>query len=275
MARRLLISALIQVSDVCWRRVFSFFRCALSASRRAFSAASRVRDGHAGSSAFSSRAAPMAARVRASMRSVLALQPDPPRCPVRTRLAALTVRRDGLMDQLKKEKTRLHQAMDSFVRKDIRSMILVLEGRIKKIEAEITRQIAEDEHLSRLDAQLQSAPGIGKVISALLIARLPELGQVNRRAIASLAGLAPHAHDSGYMKGKRRIWGGRSEVRSALYLAAFVASQHDPDIKAERTRLQTAGKPFKVTIIALARRLLTRLNAMIKENRIYRLKHEN
>ena len=217
----------------------------------------------------------MAAGVRASMRSVLALQPDPPRCPVRTRLAALTVRRDGLMDQLKKEKTRLHQAMDSFVRKDIRSMILVLEGRIKKIEAEITRQIAEDEHLSRLDAQLQSAPGIGKVISALLIARLPELGQVNRRAIASLAGLAPHAHDSGYMKGKRRIWGGRSEVRSALYLAAFVASQHDPDIKAERTRLQTAGKPFKVTIIALARRLLTRLNAMIKENRIYRLKHEN
>ena len=171
---------------------------------------------------------------------------------------------------LKKEKTRLQQTSDAWIRADIKSLLLVLERRVKKIEAEIDSAIKANADLTRLDNQLQSAPGIGKIVSAVLIGKLPELGRANRRQIASLAGLAPHAHNSGYMKGKRRIWGGRKEIRSALYIAAFIASRKDPEMIAERARMQKAGKPFKVVIIALARRLLTRLNSMVKEDRNYR-----
>ena len=106
----------------------------------------------------------------------------------------------------------------------------------------------------------------------MLIARLPELGRLDRRAIAALAGLAPHACESGQKIGKRRIWGGRSDVRRALYLAAFIASRRDPELKAFRARLQTAGKCFKAAIIATARKLLTNLNAVIADNRDYEIR---
>ena len=211
------------------------------------------------------------ARTLALMGEALRLEADAPQCPARRRLASLNARRDALKAHVKKEKTRLHQAEDSWIRADIKSLLIVLERRVKKVETEIAKQIAEDDRLTRLNEQLCSAPGIGKIVSAVLIGKLPELGQVNRRAIASLAGLAPHAHDSGYMKGKRRIWGGRKEVKSALYIAAFIASRKDPEMMAERARMQAAGKPFKVVIIALARKLLTRLNAMVKEGRNYRM----
>lgn len=210
------------------------------------------------------------ARTLASMGEALKLEADPPVCPARRRLASLNARRDGLKAHVKKEKTRLQQTDDAWIKADIKSLLVLLERRVKKIEAEIANQIAASEELKVLDEQLRSAPGVGRVVSAVLIGKLPELGHVNRRAIASLAGLAPHAHDSGYMKGKRRIWGGRREVRSALYIAAFIASRKDPEMKAERTRMQAAGKPFKVVIIALARKLLTRLNSMVRERRNYR-----
>lgn len=210
------------------------------------------------------------ARVLAHMGAALQLTPDIPLCPARERLAALNARRSGLIDHLKKEKTRLRQTTDAFIRSDIRSLITVLERRMKKIEIAIKDQISAHETLTIVDTRLRSAPGVGKVTSAVLIAKLPELGAVNRRVIASLAGLAPHACDSGYMRGKRRIWGGRKEIRSALYLAAFIASRNDPEWKAERARMQAAGKPFKVIIIALARKLLTRLNAMMREQRNYK-----
>lgn len=210
------------------------------------------------------------ARTLAAMGAALGLQADEPACPARTRLAALNARRDALKAHVKKEKTRLQQTSDAWIRADIKSLLAVLERRVLKVEAEIASEIKANDDLAQLDSQLQSAPGVGKIVSAVLIGKLPELGQVNRRAIASLAGLAPHAHDSGYMKGKRRIWGGRKEVKSALYIAAFIASRKDPEMMAERARMQKGGKPFKVTIIALARKLLTRLNAMVKDGRNYR-----
>ena len=112
-------------------------------------------------------------------------------------------------------------------------------------------------------------PGIGPVLAAGLIARLPELGRLDRRAIASMAGLAPHACDSGTMRGRRRIWGGRADVRRMLYIAAFVASRYDPRLRTFRTRLQDAGKPFKLAIIATARKPLTILNAMLRDGTDY------
>lgn len=207
--------------------------------------------------------------VLAVMGRALALSPTPPPDPARTRLAALVARREDLVDQAAREANRLKQAGDAFVRADIASLIRVLKGRIAKVETEITAQIASDETLAATEQRLRSAPGIGPVTAASLLARLPELGRVSRGAIANLAGLAPHACDSGQMRGQRHIWGGRKQVRKSLYQAAFIATRFDPALKALRERLEAAGKPFKVAIIAVARILLTHLNAIVRDSRNY------
>ena len=206
----------------------------------------------------------------AFMGRALELSPTPPPDPARIRLAALVARREDLVDQAVREANRLKRASDTFVRADIASLIRVLKGRIEKVETEIAAQIASDPTLAATEQRLRSAPGIGPVTAASLLARLPELGHVSRGAIANLAGLAPHACDSGQMRGQRHIWGGRKDVRKSLYQAAFIASRYDPALKALRTRLEAAGKPFKVAIIAVARILLTQLNAIVREQRNYR-----
>lgn len=209
------------------------------------------------------------AGVLARMGRALDLAPTPPPDPARTRLAALMARRDDLVEEAGREANRLRQARDRFVRADIASLIRVLKNRIARIETEIAGLIASEAHLAQTEKRLRSAPGIGPITAASLIARLPELGRVSRGAIANLAGLAPHACDSGLMRGQRHIWGGRKEVRKSLYQAAFIASRYDPALKALRKRLEDAGKPFKVAIIAVARMLLTQLNAIIREERNY------
>lgn len=205
----------------------------------------------------------------ARMGAALGVKPGLKRNPAVDRLAMLAARRDSLVEQRKQEKQRLHQATDKYIRSDIASHIALLTRRVEKIEAEIKAHIAAHEALAGRDRQLQSAPGVGKTVAATLIAKLPELGSLDRRAIANLAGLAPHACDSGQMRGKRMVWGGRADVRRALYAAAFIASRRNPELKAYREKLESAGKPFKVAIIAAARRLLVQLNCMIRENRNY------
>lgn len=209
------------------------------------------------------------ARVLAAMGRALELAPTPPPDPARARLAALVARREELVDHAAREAKRLKQATDPFVRADMTSLIRLLKTRIRKAEAEIAKHIAAHDQLATTEQRLRSAPGIGEVTAASLVARLPELGHVSRSAIANLAGLAPHACDSGLMRGQRHIWGGRKDVRKTLYQAAFIASRYDPALKALRKRLQDAGKPFKVAIIAVARILLTQLNAIIREQRNY------
>jgi len=212
------------------------------------------------------------AAILARMGAALELSPDKPRDDDTDRLAMLIGRRDALIEQRKQEKQRLHQCTDAFIKKDIASHIMLLSRRIKKMEAAIDAHIDTHEHLAQRNTQLLSVPGVGKVVAATLLAKLPELGQVCRRAIANLAGVAPHACDSGHMRGKRMIWGGRKEVRRAMYLAGFNASRSDPEIKRYRQKLQDAGKPFKVAIIAVARRLIVQINAMIKEGRTYEIR---
>jgi len=209
------------------------------------------------------------AALLARMGAALALKADPPRDKTADRLAMLTARRDALVEHRKQEKQRLQQATDRFIVRDIASLITLLSRRIAKLEAEIAAHIANHDHIRTRNEQLRSVPGVGPVVAATLLAKLPELGRINRRAIANLAGLAPHACDSGHMRGKRMIWGGRSEVRRALYAAAFIASRCDPGLKAYRQKLDAAGKPFKVAIVACARRLLTQINAMIRDGRTY------
>jgi len=210
------------------------------------------------------------AAMLAEMGRALRLKPSPLRAQERVRLAELMARRDDLSDMLRREANRIKQARDAWVRKDIKAMLRVLKRRLARVEAEISAQIEADETLARDAARLQSMPGIGPILAASLVARLPELGRLDRRAIASLAGLAPHACDSGVFRGKRRIWGGRAEVRRSLYLAGFIASRYDPRLRAFRKRLEDAGKPTKVAIVAVARKLLTILNAMFRDDKDYR-----
>ena len=210
------------------------------------------------------------ARVLAEMGRALALRPTPPADPGRARLAGLMGRRDDLGAMLRAEMARLRQARDASVRRDIGSMITLLRRRIGKLEAEIAAVIGADEALSDRSRLLRTMPGVGPLLAASLLARLPELGRLDRRAIASLAGLAPHACDSGRFRGKRRIWGGRAEVRRTLYLAGFIASRYDPALRAFRRKLQEVGKPAKLAIVACARKLLTVLNAMLRDQREHR-----
>ena len=147
----------------------------------------------------------------------------------------------------------------------MRGLIRILETRVKKLDTKIDSVIAQDEKQHQDFKRLQSVPGVGPKVARTLIIDLPELGKIDRRRISSLAGLAPYSKDSGQRYGSRRIHGGRAAPRTALYLAALVGSRFNPVLKAMYDRLVEAGKPKKLALIAVARRLLTILNAIVRD----------
>ena len=161
------------------------------------------------------------------------------------------------------ERQRLQMAT-AMVRPGLEAVITFLRSQIDDVEGQMREHVRK--HFSELDALLRSANGIGPIASAMLIADLPELGRLDRRAIAALVGLAPMASDSGRSRGHRFIKGGRFELRRILYMAAFVAARHNPVIKSFYARLIAAGKPPKVALVACMsmRKLLTILNAMVR-----------
>ena len=140
----------------------------------------------------------------------------------------------------------------------------VPDRRIKDLEQRIKIQIDSDEALAETVAVLRSVPGIGLVACAMLIAEMPELGQISGEQAAALAGLAPVARDSGQMRGKRMIGGGRMALRCVLYQAALVASIHNKDLKVFADRLRKEGKPHKLVVTAVARKLVVIANALCK-----------
>ena len=146
----------------------------------------------------------------------------------------------------------------------IGAMIDVIKAQITACEAQIKAQINAIPELADAEARLRAVPGVGVQTAAVLIANLPELGTLDRRAIAALAGLAPFARDSGKSRGSRRIWGGRRQVRRALYIASLSASRWIPRFKDMRDRMRQKGKAAKTILIAIARRLLVTLNAMFR-----------
>jgi len=168
------------------------------------------------------------ALVLAEMGRALAPRPTRRPRPAVRRLAALIERRADLQGMIGREKQRLGCARDSFIRHQTTGLLRVLGRHMDRLEAEIAQLIESDRKLASDAIRLQSAPGIGPKISAALMARLPELGQMNRRQIANLAGVAPHARDSGHHRGRRSCWGGRKPVRRDLYLAAFIAMMRLP-----------------------------------------------
>jgi transposase len=209
------------------------------------------------------------AAVLARMGRALELQPTLPAPPERVELGDLVARRDDLVAMIGAERNRLSQSRDPWIRAGITSHIKVMARQRQAIEARIAALIAAHPALAEQNRILRTLPGIGPTIAAVLLARLPELAQLDRRRLASLAGLAPHAADSGLHRGKRKIWGGRASVTRALYLAGFLASRFDANIRAYRQKLQAAGKPTKVAIIACARKLLTILAAMLRDGKDY------
>jgi len=178
-------------------------------------------------------------------------------------LRALIARRRQLTEMIVAERNRLTAASKS-VRKRINTHIRWLEAELGRADKDLDQSIRQSPIWKENEDLLRSVPGIGPVISRTLLAELPELGQLNRKQIAALVGIAPLNRDSGTLRGRRTIWGGRATVRAALYMAALVASRRNAVIRDFYKRLRNTGKAPKVALVACMRKLLTILNAMIK-----------
>jgi transposase len=190
------------------------------------------------------------------------LEEDPAR---RAELMQLVARRRQLIELRTMELNRQQQTTARAAQKSIRHLTKLLDKEIDQIEAEIARLLQSDDDWRAKIELLTTTPGVAKVTSATLVAELPELGQLNRQAIAALIGLAPFNDDSGQHRGTRRIRGGRASVRHALYMAALSARRCNPVIRAFAQRLAAQGKRPKVIITACMRKLLVILNALLKQ----------
>jgi transposase len=178
-------------------------------------------------------------------------------------LSALVSRRRQLVEMLTAEENRRKTA-SSAIRADIQEHITWLRKRLHGVDRELGQAVRSSSLWREQEDVLQSVPGIGPVVSTTLLADLPELGTLGRKQIAALVGLAPLNRDSGTLRGKRTIWGGRATVRAALYMGALVGSRCNPVLRALYTRLLAAGKTKKVALTACMHKLLTILNAMLK-----------
>lgn len=178
-------------------------------------------------------------------------------------IQGLVTRRRQLVEMLTAEQNRLSGLRGS-AQEDVEAHLEWLRERIKQMDEQLNAQIQECQSWSVKQTQLKSVPGVGNVVSATLLALLPELGELSTQKISTLVGVAPLNRDSGQMQGKRTIYGGRAAVRQMLYMATLVAVRHNPVIKAFYDRLLQRGKVKKVALVACMHKLLTILNAMIK-----------
>ena len=202
-----------------------------------------------------------AAAVRPAVRSLRSEEEE--------QLTALMTRRRQVIDMLTVEKNRL-VTVRAKMRSDIEAHIQWLSSKLKELDEEIEEFVESLPVWKEKDALLQSVPGVGRVSSATLLAMLPELGLLNRQEIAALVGVAPVNKDSGKKRGRRRVYGGRGDVRSVLYMAALSAKKFNPVIRKFYERLIQHGKEKKVALTACMRKLLVILNAMLRSNQPWR-----
>jgi transposase len=195
------------------------------------------------------------------------VRPEPRPLPdaARQPLDALVTRRRQLLERLTAEKNRLAHAQPP-VRHDLTRHIHWLERRVADINRDLDRTIQASPVWRAKETLYRTTPGVGPVLSRTVLADLHELGMLIRTQIAALVGVAPLARDSGTLRGRRLVWGGRAPVRAALYMATLVATRHNPVIRAFSQRLIAAGKPKKVALVACMRKRLTILNAMARDN---------
>lgn len=209
------------------------------------------------------------AAMLAEMGVRLALDPTPPACPQKQKLFTLSRRRDQLVATRKQELTRLKLIDDEEVAADIQQHVEQLTERIKTIERRCLQTVKASKTAADYDL-LRSIPGVGNVTAIVLIAALPELGSLSRRAIALLAGLAPINNDSGFKRGKRSIKGGRRRLTHGLYMCALTAVRSSSRFSTFYNRLINNGLAKKAALIAVARKLIVTANAMIRDQKAYR-----
>lgn len=209
------------------------------------------------------------ARMLADLGRCLRPEPRPEPAPERQALTIAHRRRDQLVQARQKERTRLAEGHGPLLEADIRAHIAWLDEAIARWDKEIARLIASQPDLERAARQLRTIPGFGPVSVVTLLALMPELGTLSAKPIAALAGLAPFNVDSGQFRGTRRIQGGRKRIRDALYMAAVTAAHRHPRFKAFYQTLRDAGKPPKLALIAVARKLLVTANAIIRNDTVF------
>lgn len=214
---------------------------------------------------------PIDARMLAAFARAMKPATEQAATPARNALARLAKRRDQLVAMRAQEKNRRSEAEDRAMAERIARLIEVLNDEIAEIETEINALVKAEPELAD-DAQLiRSVPGVGPVACMQLLTQMPELGRLGPKEVSALAGLAPFNVDSGAYRGKRKIGGGRKRVRDALYMAALNAVRRADRFKVFYGRLRQAGKPAKLALIAVARKLLTILNAMLRDRKIYKV----
>jgi len=187
-------------------------------------------------------------------------------------LQGILARRRQLIEMLVSENNRLKMASKPLAKR-IRAHVQWLEKEIERIDGDLDRAIEENAAFKANEALLRSVPGVGRVLSRTLLAELPELGEITHRRLCALVGVAPFNRDSGQRSGKREAWGGRAPVRAVLYMSALVATRHNPHIKEFYERLLSTGKPKKVALVACMRKLLTILNALMRDRANWRCPH--
>ena len=179
-------------------------------------------------------------------------------------LQDILLRRRQLLEMMVAEKNRLQMASEAVARR-IAAHVRWLEKELGRVDRELDEAVRESETWRANEELLRSVPGVGPVLAHTLLAELPELGTLPRRRLCALVGVAPFNRDSGTFRGKRQVWGGRAPVRAALYMGALVATRHNPVIRVFYERLLAAGKPKKVALVACMRKLLSILNAVMRD----------
>jgi transposase len=187
-------------------------------------------------------------------------------------LQAILARRRQLLEMLVAENNRLQMAPGP-VAKRIRAHVRWLEKELSRTDGELDEVVEASTVFRENEALLRSVPGVGPVLARTLLAELPELGTLSHKRLSALVGVAPFNRDSGQRRGKREVWGGRAPVRAALYMGALVATRHNPVLKEFYERLLAAGKPKKVALVACMRKLLSILNALMRDRVVWRSPH--
>ena len=209
------------------------------------------------------------ARALAAMGATFDLRRVEPCSPVRRELDELQTARDALIKDRTAALNRQKQARHTLVKRYNKARLAQIDKQIKGLDAQTGTLIGADKALSRKVEVLTSIPGVGPIAAAGLVSQLPELGEIHGKAIASLAGLAPVTRESGQWKGRRFIRGGRANVRRMLYMAAVSASRHNPDLARTYAALRERGKPPKVALTAVMRKLAVLANALLKHDRLW------
>jgi transposase len=207
------------------------------------------------------------ARTLAHMGVALGLEPDQPTSHKLLNLKDLQIARIGLVKDRTRLRNRGHMQSNPVLKRQIKTRLALVERQITELDAEIAKYIAEDQSTARKRDILCSMPGLGPVSAAMIIAFLPEIGTLGGKQAGSIAGLAPYNRESGMWKGRSVISGGRKPLRDALYMPALVAMRFNPDLQAKYSQLRATGKPVKVAIVAIMRKLLETANALVKADR--------